>query len=352
MTLSNQSFAIGKYLVFFCLILNTLQAETTFTINSNVSFNASSGDELSWLIGNSAVSGSGAPFNITVQEGSEWNIHAAVFDTGNLGGATTITIQGVNSYPNGGQLSFTGNGSKLIIHGADVLFVSIANVTGLNVSTHVGHVKIETDCEEYKGNELGGIISLGGVTGNCSPLPQGVQLPVEWASFTVQLKNQHAVVKWETANESDSDHFVVEHSIDGINFAAIGEVEGAGTSNITRTYSFVHKNPAYGSNYYRVKQVDFDGGTNKTQTVSVNVKDKGALPKILVSADYFSVELQDEEDSPNTIFIFDMAGKQIAHFDILPGHSTSFNITDFISGIYVVVVKNDHTSFSQRIFKP
>lgn len=352
MTLSSQSFALGKYIIFFCLFLNTLQADTTFTLNSNVSFNASSGDELSWLNANSVVSGSGAPFTIIVQEGSEWNIHAAIFDTGNLGSTITIIIQGGNSYPGGGQLSFTGNGSKLIIHGTDVLFVSNINTNGLNVFTHVGHIKIQTDCEEYKGNELGDIINLGGVTGNCSPLPQGIQLPVEWASFSVQLKNQYAVVRWETVSEWDSDHFIVEHSTDGIHFAAIGNVKGAGTSNTKHTYSFIHENPTYGSNFYRVKQVDFDGGTNITQTVAVNVKDKEALPKILVSANYLSVELQDEGDSLNTVFIFDMAGKQIAKFDMFPGHSTSFNTTGLASGIYVVVVKNDRTNFSQRIFKP
>ena len=352
MTFSNQSFAIGKYLIFFCLTLNTLQATTTFTINTNVIFDSTSGDEFSWLNNNSEVTGSGTPFTIIIEEGVEWNIHAAIFDTGNLGSETMIIIEGENSYPNGGQLVFTDNGAKLKIHGTDAIYVSTNNTNGIEALTHIGHVKIETDCEEYKGNELGNIIALGGVTGNCSPIAQGIQLPVEWVYFTAQLREQQTLLKWETASELNNDRFVVEHSGNGIHFTAVGDVMGAGTTNTNNTYYFTHKNPTPGINYYRIKQVDFDGKEDRTQIATVNVKGEEQMPSIRISSNYLSIEQIGEEFFPATAFIFDVAGKQMAQFEITPDQTTTFDISGFADGIYVVAMKNGSTNFSERFFKP
>ena len=47
--------------------------------------------------------------------------------------------------------------------------------------------------------------------------------------------------------------------VDGIQFEAIEEVEGAGTTYQSRSYQILDKNPYSGTSYYRLKQTDFDG---------------------------------------------------------------------------------------------
>jgi hypothetical protein len=52
---------------------------------------------------------------------------------------------------------------------------------------------------------------------------------------------------------------VVERSLDGTRFEALGKVAGHGTSAAAHSYTFVDAQPAAGPAYYRLRQVDTDG---------------------------------------------------------------------------------------------
>ncbi|MGB0862506.1 MAG: T9SS type A sorting domain-containing protein [Saprospiraceae bacterium] len=84
-------------------------------------------------------------------------------------------------------------------------------------------------------------------------------LPVELLYFYAEKQNENVRLDWQTATEINNSHFDVEWSTDGISFEKIGQVQGAGSTNSIRFYDFLHTSPALGFNYYRLKQVDFDG---------------------------------------------------------------------------------------------
>src|SRR5690606_19785098 len=60
-------------------------------------------------------------------------------------------------------------------------------------------------------------------------------------------------------SESFSDRFEVQRSENGSTFIAIGSVPAAGSSAIPIDYSFTDDDPAQGTNYYRLRQIDLDG---------------------------------------------------------------------------------------------
>ena len=84
-------------------------------------------------------------------------------------------------------------------------------------------------------------------------------LPVELISFNGVAENNEVRLTWETASELNNDFFDVERSQNGLNFEKIGTVKGNGNSNILNQYTFLDKDPYVGFNYYRLKQVDYDG---------------------------------------------------------------------------------------------
>ncbi len=84
-------------------------------------------------------------------------------------------------------------------------------------------------------------------------------VPVEITSFNGYTVNNQIHLSWITASESNNDYFVIERSNDGQDFKAIGTVQGAGNSSSDINYSLVDYQPETGTNYYRLKQVDFDG---------------------------------------------------------------------------------------------
>jgi len=98
-------------------------------------------------------------------------------------------------------------------------------------------------------------------------------LPVDLISFTAKKTEDGVRLDWETASEKNNDYFEVQRSPDGMEFTVIGEVTGAGTTNEHQFYSLIDAVPYSGINYYRLKQVDFDGAFEYSKVISVDVGD-------------------------------------------------------------------------------
>ena len=97
-------------------------------------------------------------------------------------------------------------------------------------------------------------------------------LPVTLTKFTATPQNDRVAISWETALELNNDYFTVERSADGKTFAAIATVEGAGTTERSLGYTYYDETPLNGTNYYRLRQTDFDGTTVVFETVSVEMR--------------------------------------------------------------------------------
>jgi hypothetical protein len=90
-------------------------------------------------------------------------------------------------------------------------------------------------------------------------IPEAVFLPVELQYFRGKKEEAGILLSWATVSELNNDYFSLEFSSDAIHFEPIARVEGAGTSQVPQTYQYTHLSPQKGWNYYRLKQVDFDG---------------------------------------------------------------------------------------------
>ena len=101
----------------------------------------------------------------------------------------------------------------------------------------------------------------------------GPSLPIELLDFKAIVNQLKQVdLYWATASEINNDYFTIERSKDGIQFEAIEEVDGAGTTFQTRTYQSIDKNPYLGTSYYRLKQTDFDGTFSYSDIKVVNIE--------------------------------------------------------------------------------
>jgi hypothetical protein len=103
-------------------------------------------------------------------------------------------------------------------------------------------------------------------------------LPVSLVSFTGQGTQNTATLSWETISETQNRGFAVERSIDGQEFTEIGFVNGAGNSQELNHYGYEDNNFT-GRAWYRLKQIDFDGGSQLSDIVELKVVSPGqALP--------------------------------------------------------------------------
>jgi hypothetical protein len=96
-------------------------------------------------------------------------------------------------------------------------------------------------------------------------------LPVELTSFTATVEKGGVALNWSTASEKNNDRFEVLRSTDGVNFVKIGEVDGNGTTSVPQNYSFLDNTVSSGVYYYQLRQVDFDGASELSKIVSVEI---------------------------------------------------------------------------------
>jgi hypothetical protein len=99
-----------------------------------------------------------------------------------------------------------------------------------------------------------------------------VVLPVELISFSGVLNTSgHVVLSWATASETNNSHFIIERSSNGVTFTEIGRVAGHGTVSQQMDYSFSDISPEQGTNYYRLKQMDYNGHYDYSGIVAIDV---------------------------------------------------------------------------------
>ena len=102
-------------------------------------------------------------------------------------------------------------------------------------------------------------------------------LPLDLLSFTGQLQNNNTVLlNWKTENEINTSHFVIERSIDGSRFTALGNVTANGRNNTLGSFNYAFTdndaiNQSSQKLFYRLRMVDIDGTYKYSNIVTVTL---------------------------------------------------------------------------------
>ena len=107
------------------------------------------------------------------------------------------------------------------------------------------------------------------VTGRELYVWNSASLPVKLTDFSAKKVEYKIKLEWQTAFEEHNNGFEIQRSKNGINWQKIGFVQGQGNGLGTTHYSFWDENP-YVINYYRLKQIDDDGGFEYSDIIQIN----------------------------------------------------------------------------------
>lgn len=180
-------------------------------------------------------------------------------------------------------------------------------------------------------------------------------LPIGLLSFKVTKdKNgqKRALVVWTTSTEKDNAYFVIEHSLDAQNFESIGQVASKNGNSITpQSYEWTHKNPVWGSNYYRLRQVDTDGTSTVTKLQHVFFEQRWET-KLYPNPTQKDATLEISglpQGEPVTIKFWNLQGKELSNH-IAQKNDTEWTIqtTGLSKGIYIVEVQIGNARSEQK----
>lgn len=163
-------------------------------------------------------------------------------------------------------------------------------------------------------------------------------LSVSLSDFSASCENSK--ITWATASEHNSSHFTIEQSRNGYEWSEVKTLTGAGTTNSVNIYTI---DSDLSSNYYRLKQVDFDGKVEYFGPISVdcgNADNNSLIVYPNPNNGTFTVAINTSESlGEATIYISDLSGKIIAAHDmnVLSGTNTvNFERNNLMAGTYIV----------------
>ncbi len=249
-------------------------------------------------------------------------------------GTGTVTL---NDYCSGGG-NFSSAGNQLTCNGSLGTIVSVNHATGMSQLT-VYHNGV-------------------GSGSRMTPLDCFVTtpLPVALSLFNGYDEGKTNRLYWETETEINSDAFIVEKSIDAINYEILGTVKGAGYSNTQLSYALLDERP-YQLTYYRLKQVDYDGEYKYYGPVIIkneNIADFQVHPVYPNPADEgFFIDMSSNEPVNAKVVIYDAVGKLMysTPFSISGMARLEINCTQWAAGIYSASIFNEASGnqVTQRI---
>ena len=262
---------------------------------------------------------------------------------------TSLTISwDVEQYSTGGRatavnFSFSGGGT---INGATLTTA----ITGTNANlpaVEVTNLSITiTDLNIANGTSFTftWTISTGAGSGdnahigidNISIVADGI-LPVRLTTFDAKATPEKSVLlSWHTVTETSNDFFAVERSADSRAFVEIGRERGAGPTAEPRHYTFTDAQPLPGFNYYRLRQVDFDGRHAYSRVVAVQT---GRAADILVfpspATGFLNIQLEQAPEENAVWEVFDFTGRPVLTGEIPAEHvDAELNVAGLPAGVY------------------
>jgi hypothetical protein len=181
-------------------------------------------------------------------------------------------------------------------------------------------------------------------------------LPVEMVYFAGNVDGEEVNLEWQTATEIDNDYFEIQRSIDGIEFKVIGTVDGNGTSKDIHNYSFSDNGAICGINYYRLKQIDFDGQFEFSELLDIRLVCNNGAPVFEVfpnpaPAGRFVLNYEGSENQEIHLKLVDQVGVvQATKVVVGVKGSVEFQPNQAIAkGLYYLIIESSGTKQVKKI---
>ncbi|MFN3839908.1 MAG: T9SS type A sorting domain-containing protein [Cyclobacteriaceae bacterium] len=176
-------------------------------------------------------------------------------------------------------------------------------------------------------------------------------LPVELVFFRAKANGGQVDLTWRTASETNNDYFTVERSADAGEWTTLATVPGKGNSTTRTDYGVVDDNPVTGTNYYRLKQTDFDGTFTYSAVVSAFVEFTESIHVYPNPArESFTIKASFQLDATR-IQLYDQLGKQVRVVvsSAENGNRLEVDSSSLTPGLYILQVTNGKVLRSVRV---
>ncbi len=169
-------------------------------------------------------------------------------------------------------------------------------------------------------------------------------------------------MKWATASETNNDFYTIERSGNGISYAPLSKIDGAGNASTKREYVSRDADPLQGTSYYRLSQTDFDGKTVSYSPVAVNRLSTSGSPCTFrvypnPCPGNCTITLEDCPEGAEkeiTLAVFDALGNRVLSNILMRDEKGGFNYSidtknTLMPGVYIVEASTESEKYSKKV---
>jgi hypothetical protein len=187
-------------------------------------------------------------------------------------------------------------------------------------------------------------------------LSNSALIPVELMTFKGHTQGTNNVLEWATATELNNQEFVIERSLNGIDFQKIGAVKGAGNSNQINNYTFTDVNAPLSIAYYQLRQIDVNGrGTvSKSITIAQKGSNKEGVVRVYPSVTNALLTVDFVANTESTFKVMDLLGRTVLSKNNKNGEglsSTQLDVSALSNGMYILSFESATTKMVQKFEK-
>ena len=171
-----------------------------------------------------------------------------------------------------------------------------------------------------------------------------LNLPVELVNFSANYNGFNTQLRWTTFSENNNDYFLIEKSEDGINWKSIGRLKGMEKSSSRINYSFIDEivTKIDLTDYYRLKQVDFNGKFYYSETIKISKK--GELNFLIYpnpANQIINIKKINNSIHINQVNIANQYGVIVYSKNIINDNNIDvINVSDYKKGVYYIQLKS------------
>ena len=167
-------------------------------------------------------------------------------------------------------------------------------------------------------------------------------LPIGLCYAKGEAQDKGNLIEWATYSETDNDYFILERSVNFIDFVNIHQQEGRGTVSRRTHYSFLDSNAPEGLSYYRITQFDYNGASESSNTFTlirgeVSFVLTGVVPTVASTS--VDINYHAALNSKVEMTIFDVSGKLISQSILASqtgANTETIDLNNYASGVYFV----------------
>ena len=180
---------------------------------------------------------------------------------------------------------------------------------------------------------------------------------VELISFEGTFEEGKIILTWQTASELNNSGFQIEKSFNNTNWFILGFVNGSGTTTNINHYSFFDNEIISDIQYYRLKQIDYDGTYEYSDVIEVEIG---------TPSDYFLSQNYPNPFNPSTkikysikanglvqLSVYDILGKEVANLvnenKEAGYYSVDYNASHLPSGVYFYSMQSGEFVSSKKM---